>query len=204
MGRDLPREPWEARRKAGEPSVKIDGRCGVVLPDNVLFEAAGADIRKRLLDNYDFHTLLRLPTGIFYKQGVKANVLFFDRKPASEEPWTKELWIYDLRTNMRFTQKERPMKRSDLDDFIACYRADNRARRKEGDRLRRFGYDELIKRDRVNLDIFWLKDDSFEDPNLLPAPDEIAAEIVESLEAALERFRKVAASLQPLNGSVAG
>jgi type I restriction enzyme M protein len=183
--------------------LKIDGRCGVVLPDNVLFEGAGADIRKRLLDNYDFHTLLRLPTGIFYKQGVKANVLFFDRKRASEDPWTKELWIYDLRTNMRFTQKERPMRRADLDDFVACYRGDNRAKRKESDRFRKFSYDELIKRDKINLDIFWLKDDSLDDPDLLPAPDEIAAEIVESLEAALERFRKVAASLQPPTGSVA-
>jgi type I restriction enzyme M protein len=183
--------------------LKIDGRCGVVLPDNVLFEGAGADIRKRLLDNYDFHTLLRLPTGIFYKQGVKANVLFFDRKRASEDPWTKKLWIYDLRTNMRFTQKERPMKRGDLDDFVTCYCADNRGQRKPSDRFRRFSYDELIKRDKINLDIFWLKDDSLDDPDLLPAPDEIAAEIVESLEAALERFRKVAASLQPSTGPTA-
>ena len=100
--------------------LNINGRCGVVLPDNVLFEGAGADIRKRLLDNYDFHTLLRLPTGVFYKQGVKANVLFFGRKPASETPWTKDLWIYDFRTNQRFTLKERPMKRADLEaDFVA-------------------------------------------------------------------------------------
>ncbi|MBV8751778.1 MAG: N-6 DNA methylase [Hyphomicrobiales bacterium] len=182
--------------------LKIDGRCGVVLPDNVLFEGAGADIRKRLLDNYDFHTLLRLPTGIFYKQGVKANVLFFDRKPASEEPWTKELWIYDLRTNMGFTQKERPMKRPDLDDFVASYCAANRTKRKESDRFRRYTYDQLLKRDKFNLDIFWLKDDSLDDPDLLPAPDEIAAEIVESLETALEKFRKVAATLQPGSASL--
>jgi type I restriction enzyme M protein len=183
--------------------LKIDGRCGVVLPDNVLFEGAGADIRKRLLDNYDFHTLLRLPTGIFYKQGVKANVLFFDRKRASEDPWTKDVWIYDLRTNMRFTQKERPMKRADLGDFVACYRANNRAKRAPSDRFRKFTYDELIKRDKINLDIFWLKDDSLDDPDSLPAPDEIAAEIVESLEAALEKFRKVAGSLQSVNGTPA-
>ena len=101
----------------------------MVLPDNVLFEGAGAEIRKRLLDNYDFHTLLRLPAGIFYKQGVKANVLFFDRKPASETPWTKELWIYDLRTNKSFTLKERPLKRADLDEFVSCYAAANRQKR---------------------------------------------------------------------------
>ena len=172
------------------------GRCAVVLPDNVLFEGAGADIRKRLLDMYDFHTLLRLPTGIFYKQGVKANVLFFDRKPASEKPWTKTLWIYDWRTNQRFTLKERPMKPTDLDDFVACYKAADRRKRKEGERFRKFAYADLIKRDKINLDIFWLKDDTLDDPDLLPPPDEIAAEIVESLEAALDRFRKVAASLQ--------
>lgn len=173
------------------------GRAAVVLPDNVLFEGAGAEIRKRLLDKYDFHTLLRLPTGIFYKPGVKANVLFFDRKHASETAWTKDLWIYDLRTNKRFTLKERPMKRADLDDFIACYKAGNRHEREPSDRFRRFSYDELVKRDKVNLDIFWLKDDSLDDPDLLPPPDEIAAEIVESLEAALDRFRKVSASLAP-------
>jgi type I restriction enzyme M protein len=182
--------------------LKIDGRCAVVLPDNVLFEGAGADIRKRLLDMYDFHTLLRLPTGIFYKQGVKANVLFFDRKKWTEgEANTKDLWIYDWRTNQRFTLKERPMKRDDLNDFVACYSANNRRKRKETDRFRKFAYADLIKRDKINLDIFWVKDNSLDDPDLLPPPDEIAAEIVESLEAALERFRKVAASLQPKNGS---
>lgn len=174
-----------------------DGRAAVVLPDNVLFEGAGAEIRQRLLDKYDFHTLLRLPTGIFYKPGVKANVLFFDRKAASQTPWTRELWIYDLRTNQRFTQKERPMKRADLEDFVACYAAGKRHGRAPTERFRRFAYEDLIKRDKVNLDVFWLKDDSLDDPDLLPAPDEIAAEIVESLEVALDRFRKVAASLQP-------
>ncbi len=178
----------------------IDGRCAVVLPDNVLFEGSGSDIRKRLLDMYDFHTLLRLPTGIFYKQGVKANVLFFDRKRWTEgQANTKELWIYDFRTNQRFTLKERPMKRADLDDFVKCYCADNRSRRKETERFHKFAYAELINRDKINLDIFWLKDNSLDDPDLLPPPDEIAAEIVESLEAALESFKKVAAGLQQTN-----
>src|SRR6202011_3935389 len=117
------------------------------VPDNVLFEGAGAEIRKRLLDNYDFHTLLRLPTGIFYKQGVKANVLFFDKKRVSAEPNTKDLWIYDLRTNQRFTLKERPMTRADLDDFVACYKSRRRHERAEVDRLRRFAHADLIARD---------------------------------------------------------
>jgi type I restriction enzyme M protein len=173
-----------------------NGRAGVVLPDNVLFEGgAGETIRRRLLQNFDFHTLLRLPTGIFYKQGVKANVLFFDKKAVSEKANTKELWIYDLRTNQRFTLKERPMLRTDLDDFVICYSGSNRRKRKESERFKRLGYANLIARDKVNLDIFWLKDDALEDPDLLPPPDEVAAEIIVDLEAALERFKKVAASL---------
>jgi type I restriction enzyme M protein len=173
-----------------------NGRAGVVLPDNVLFEGgAGETIRRRLLKNFDFHTLLRLPTGIFYKQGVKANVMFFDKKPVSEKANTKELWIYDLRTNQRFTLKERPMVRADLDDFVACYASGERRKRKETERFRRFAYADLVARDKVNLDIFWLKDDTLDDPDLLPPPEEVAAEIVENLETALERFRRVANAL---------
>ena len=140
-------------------------------------------------------TLLRLPTGIFYKQGVKANVLFFDKKPVSEQANTKDLWIYDWRTNQRFTLKERPMVRADLNDFVACYASGDRRKRKETERFRRFRYADLVARDKVNLDIFWLKDDTLDDPDLLPPPDEVAAEIVENLETALERFRRVAAAL---------
>lgn len=173
-----------------------NGEAGVVLPDNVLFEGgAGETIRRRLLQNFDFHTLLRLPTGIFYKQGVKANVLFFDKKPPSEEASTKELWIYDLRTNKRFTLKERPMVRADLDDFVTNYKAGRRHERAESERFKRYPLDALLARDKVNLDIFWLKDDSLDDPALLPPPDEVAAEVVESLELALDKFRNVAKAL---------
>jgi type I restriction enzyme M protein len=147
------------------------------------------------LQNFDFHTLLRLPTGIFYKQGVKANVLFFDKKPVSEKANTSALWIYDLRTNRRFTLKERPMVRADLDDFVACYAAGPRAKRQESERFRRYAHSDLVARDKVNLDIFWLKDDALDDPDLLPPPEEVAAEIVENLETALERFRRVANAL---------
>jgi type I restriction enzyme M protein len=174
-----------------------DGRAAVVLPDNVLFEAgAGERIRRKLLDQFDLHTMLRLPTGIFYSQGVKANVLFFDRKPAGGGPWTKEVWIYDLRTNQRFTLKQNPLRREHLDDFVARYRSGARAERAETDRFRRFACGDLLKRDRLNLDIFWLKDDSLEDSASLPAPEVIAAEIVENLEAALTQFRQVAAALE--------
>ncbi|MHB8789970.1 MAG: type I restriction-modification system subunit M [Desulfobulbaceae bacterium] len=173
------------------------GRAGVVLPDNILFEAgnAGEGIRRRLLEKFNFHTLLRLPTGIFYKQGVKANVLFFDKKPAATEAWTRALWIYDLRTNMHFTLKKNPLSRLDLDDFVACYQADNPAVRKESERFKRFQYEELMNRDKINLDIFWLKDESLEDVENLPAPEVIAAEIIDNLEAALEQFRSVAGEL---------
>ena len=148
------------------------------------------------------HTLLRLPTGIFYAQGVKANVLFFDRKPASEKPWTEKLWIYDLRTNKNFTLKQNPLTRADLDEFVACFNPENRHRRNptwseanaEG-RWQAYTYDKLIARDKVNLDIFWLRDESLEDSASLPDPDVLAAEIVEDLQAALEQFGEIAEEL---------
>lgn len=175
--------------------MEVNGRAGVVLPDNVLFEAgrAGEGIRKRLLEGFNFHTLLRLPTGIWYSPGVKANVLFFDKKAASREAQTKELWVYDYRTNVHKTLKTKKLVSSDLDDFVACFRA---KKRKETNRFRRFAYDDLVARDKLNLDIFWLKDDSLEDIDNLPEPDVIAGEIVENLEAALEQFRSVAAELR--------
>jgi type I restriction enzyme M protein len=177
--------------------LKQHGRAAVVLPDNVLFEGgAGETIRRELLKQADVHTLLRLPTGIFYAQGVKANVLFFDRKPAQEKPWTDKLWIYDLRTNKHFTLKENTLKRTDLDDFVACYNPKNRHERKQSERFKAFTYDELIKRDKLNLDIFWLKDEALEDSANLPAPDIIAREIVDDLEAALEQFREITEDLE--------
>jgi type I restriction enzyme M protein len=213
--------------------LKQHGRAAVVLPDNVLFEGgAGETVRRELLKQADVHTLLRLPTGIFYAQGVKANVLFFDRKPAQEKPWTTKLWIYDLRTNQHFTLKENTLKRSDLDDFVACYfgqsgsgvpppneekkqRRDasatlnqerkqsrdgsatlNRHDRKESERFKSFTYEELTKRDKVNLDIFWLKDEALEDSANLPAPEIIAADITADLETALEQFATIAEDLK--------
>jgi type I restriction enzyme M protein len=178
--------------------LKIDGRAAIVVPDNVLFEGgAGETIRRRLLKECDVHTLLRLPTGIFYAQGVKANVLFFDRKIASEKPWTKKLWVYDFRTNEHFTLKTNPLRREDLNDFVACYKADNRHKRQNSERYRPFTYDELTKRDKASLDIFWLKDDSLEDAANLPTPDVIAVEIMEDLQAALDEFALIAADLRP-------
>ena len=173
--------------------LKSYGRAAVVVPDNVLFEGgAGERIREHLLKECRVHTLLRLPTGIFYAQGVKANVIFFDRMPPAAEPWTEELWIYDFRTNQNFTLRTNPLKREHLQDFVRCYDADNkRSRRQESERFRRFSYAELVKRDKLNLDIFWLRDQSLEDAESLPAPHILAKGIVEDPEAALEQFRAI-------------
>jgi type I restriction enzyme M protein len=176
---------------------KMNGKVGIVVPDNVLFEGgAGETVRRKLLAECDVHTLLRLPTGVFYAQGVKANVLFFDRRPASEKPWTTKLWIYDLRTNMHFTLKTNPLKYEDLKDFIKCFNPENRRERKETERFKAFTYDELMQRDKVSLDIFWLKDESLEDSENLPSPDIIASEIVENLESALEQFNGIYEDLE--------
>ncbi|MFX0196089.1 MAG: N-6 DNA methylase [Candidatus Hodarchaeota archaeon] len=183
--------------------LKINGRAAIVVPDNVLFEGgAGETVRRKLLHECDVHTLLRLPTGLFYAQGVKANVLFFDRKPASETPWTKKLWIYDLRTNMHFTLKTNPLRREDLNEFVTCYNPQNRHKRnptwsekKPEGRWRAYDYEELGNRDKASLDIFWLKDESLEESENLPEPSILAQEIVDDLEAALEQFREIAEDL---------
>jgi len=183
---------------------KINGRVGIVVPDNVLFEGgAGEVVRRRLLDECDLHTILRLPTGIFYAQGVKANVLFFDRKPASEKPWTKEVWIYDLRTNMNFTLKTNPLRYEHLEEFVKCYNPENRFDRRPtwsednpDGRWRCFTYDEIMQRDRINLDIFWIKDKSLEDAENLPEPDSLAMEILENIDYARSQFEEILKDLR--------
>ena len=183
--------------------LKITGKAAVVVPDNVLFEGgAGEVVRQKILANTDLHTILRLPTGIFYKQGVKANVIFFDNKPANKEPWTKEVWIYDFRTNIHFTLRKNPMQFDDLKDFIKCYNPENRFERKETwsetnpeGRFRKFTYSEIIERDKTSLDIFWLKDKSLTDLDNLPEPDDLANDIIENIESALESFKEINISL---------
>jgi type I restriction enzyme M protein len=184
--------------------LKSTGQAAVVVPDNVLFEGgAGETVRKQLLSTTDLHTILRLPTGVFYKQGVKANVIFFDNKPAAKDPWTKAIWFYDSRTNIHFTLKKNPLKPADLQDFITCYHPQNRHQRSETyseqnpeGRWRKFTYDEIIARDKTSLDIFWLKDKSLTDLDNLPDPDVLALEIMENLEAGLESFRTIVDSLE--------
>lgn len=176
--------------------LKINGKCAIVVPDNVLFEGgAGETVRRKLLHECDLHTILRLPTGLFYAQGVKANVLFFDKKSASEKPWTQKLWIYDFRTNKHFTLKTGQLKFEDLQDFIKCYNPKNRHEREETERFKCFTCEEIVQRDKVSLDIFWIKDDSIEDSANLPDPDKLAEDIVENLEDALEQFRNITKEL---------
>ena len=175
----------------------INGRAAVVLPDNVLFEGGvGETVRRRLLSEFEVHTLLRLPTGIFYKPGVKANVLFFDKKPASEKPWTTKLWVYDLRTNKHFTLKESPMTSSDLRDFVTSFKSGKFQDRVESERFKSFTYEELIARDKASLDFTWLKDNSLEDSANLPIPEVIAQEIIDNLESAILNFNEILEALE--------
>lgn len=184
--------------------LKINGEAAVVLPDNVLFEGgAGEEVRKQLMKTAELHTILRLPTGIFYAQGVKANVLFFNNKPASKDPWTKEVWFYDYRTNVHHTPKKSPMRQEHLNEFIELYNGKNINKRietwseeNEEGRWRKYTYDEIIARDKTSLDIFWLKDKSLTDLDNLPDPDILANEIIENIESGLESFRSIITILE--------
>jgi type I restriction enzyme M protein len=170
------------------------------VPDNILFEeGAGETVRRRLLRQCEVHTFLRLPTGIWYSPGVKADVLFFDKMPGREEPWTRELWVYDLRTNQHFTLKKSPLRRHHLDEFVRLYNPENRHERQptyseetpEG-RWRRYSYEEIMRREGANLDLSWIRDKSLEDSADLEDPDMIAEEIADDLQAALEQFATIA------------
>lgn len=180
--------------------LETNGTAGVVLPDNVLFEwGSGEVIRKKLLHNTNLHTIVRLPTGIFYANWVKANILFFQKKKASEQAQTKEVWFYDLRTNNHFSLKQNILDSHHLEEFKNCYNIWNIYDRKETYdaennpewRWRKFSYDEIIKRDKTNLDIFWIKDKALEESENLPSPEIIAAEIVSDLENALDMFSEI-------------
>lgn len=181
----------------------MHGRAAIVVPDNVLFEGgAGETIRKKLLHECDVHTLLRLPTGIFYAQGVKANVLFFERKPGSDKPWTQSVWVYDLRTNKHFTLKQNRLTRADLDEFVACYCAGHRQDRQPtwsddtpDGRWRSFSLADILARDKVSMDLFWLRDESLEDSASLPDPHLLAQEIADDLRSALEQIEDVLGDL---------
>lgn len=177
--------------------LKTPGFGAVVLPDNVLFEDDGKLVRQRLLNEFNLHTILRLPTGIFYKPGVKANVLFFEKHPPLKDGHrTKDVWIYDLRTNSHFTLVENPMTDEHLADFVKCYHAEDRSKRKETERFKKFTYDELIKRDKTNLDITWLKDESLQELENLPEPEVLLKDIIGNLQSSLDAFKELQSKLK--------
>ncbi|WP_293302488.1 class I SAM-dependent DNA methyltransferase [Pedobacter sp. UBA4863] len=180
-----------------------DGRAAIVLPDNILFEGgAGEIIRKKLLEETNLHTILRLPTGIFYANGVKSNVLFLEKKKGSKKPLTKEVWVYDYRTNIHHTLKKQVLKYEHLLPFVECYLSKDRNKTNEtwskdnpNGRLRKYSYNEIILRDKTNFDVFWLKDDSYIDMDSLPEPEILAQEIIDGLDSAVNSFREVVRSL---------
>jgi len=186
--------------------LKVTGQAAVVLPDNVLFEGgAGEEVRKQLMKTTDLHTILRLPTGIFYAHGVKANILFFENRPASKEAQTKEIWFYDYRTNVHHTLKKKPMTSADLEEFVKCYNPENRYKRTEtwseenpDGRWRKYTYEEVLARDKTNLDIFWLRDKSLTDLDNLPDPDVLASEIIDNIESGLNSFKEI---METINGN---
>ncbi len=166
------------------------GRAAVVVPDNVLFESgAGERIRRALYQRCRVHTLLRLPTGIWYSPGVKANVLFFEKKPLTKSPATKEVWIYDLRTNRTFSLRQNPISTEDLADFVQSYCPDDLTRRKETTHFRRFQYSEIMARDKASLDIQWKQ----EKPNASQeaTPQALMNDILEDLAEAMRQFASV-------------
>jgi type I restriction enzyme M protein len=176
--------------------LKINGVAAVVVPDNVLYDpGVGEKIRRRLLQDCDMHTLLRLPNGIFYANTVLANVLFFERKAASlDAPSTRELWVYDFRTNQHFTLKTQPLTRGHLDDFVEQYRADGRYKREESENFRRWRYEELDAQPDFNLDVWaYVEDKSLEEAAQIPPPEVLAEEIITTVSAALNEFAAVAA-----------
>jgi type I restriction enzyme M protein len=175
--------------------LKENGRAAVVVPDNVLFESgAGEKIRRALLHQCEVHTLLRLPTGIWYSPGVKANVLFFDKKPLAKTPATNDLWVYDLRSERSFSLRQNPIGTADLTDFIHCYHADDRTGRKETAQFRRFTYAEIIARDKANLDFQWQQEAT--NTTQGETPQALMKEILKDLEEAMREFAAAESEIQ--------
>lgn len=179
--------------------LKNGGRAAVVLPDNVLFEGgAGEVIRKKLLTEFNLHTILRLPTGIFYAQGVKANVLFFSKGTP-----TKDIWFYDYRTGVKHTLATNPMQRHHLDDFVECYKSENILARQEtydaesnpNGRWRKYNVDDIFKRDKTSLDITWIKQN--DDDN-----DYTLAELMALIQEKSDNISKAVAELQKLMANI--
>lgn len=183
--------------------LKTGGTAAVVVPDNVLFESgAGETVRKRLLETTNLHTILRLPTGIFYANGVKANVIFFENRPASPERQTKEVWVYDYRTGVHHTLKQKPMREEDLSEFVDCYcpgelhkRTETYSENNPDGRWRRFTVDEILARDKTSLDITWIK--TGEDISEVPL-----AELLSDIREKSDNIARAVAKLEELLGGI--
>jgi type I restriction enzyme M protein len=170
-----------------------DGRAAIVVPDNVLFEGgAGEKIRRALLQHCDVHTLLRLPIGIWYSAGVKANVLFFDKATRGRTKSAKDLWVYDLRSEKNYSLRQNPIKTEDLAEFISCFRSDDRRKRKETPRFRRFKYSNIIESEKASLDIQWQQDAG---SGVSATPQVLMQEIMKDLEEAMREFAAAEAEL---------
>lgn len=183
--------------------LSLNGRAAVVLPDNVLFEGgAGETIRRKMLEDLSLHTILRLPTGVFYAPGVNANVLFFEKRKKTGRQAIKDVWFYDYRTNVHHTPKMNPLKFESLKDFVTCYNPVNISKRKEtwskrktDGRWRKYPYAELLGREKVNMDIFWINDKNFVDVDNLPEPDILIEEIVSNIESTLQNLKAIRESI---------
>ena len=167
--------------------LRTNGRAAVVVPDNVLFEGgAGERIRQALLQRCNVHTLLRLPTGIWYSPGVKANVMFFDKEAERKAPATKEIWVYDLRSGRNFSLRNNPIVEGDLEDFVHCYCADDLGRRKETNCFRRFTYSKIMARNKTSLDLTWRQKRRATPQDA--TPQSLLQEILRDLEEAMSEF----------------
>ena len=174
--------------------LKTSGRAAVVLPDNVLFEGgAGETIRKKLLTDFNLYTILRLPTGIFYAQGVKANVLFFTKG----QP-TKEIWFYDYRTDIKHTLATNKLERHHLDDFVSC---DNKrvetfnAENNPQGRWRKYPVEDILTRDKTSLDITWIKQGG-------EADDRSLAELMTDIKDKSQKISAAVAELEKLLANI--
>jgi type I restriction enzyme M protein len=178
--------------------LRIDGKAAIIVPDSVLFGKLGEKVRENLLMHCNFHTLLRLPTGILHKPKSLASVLFFDRKKGriDGKPWTEKIWVYDLRAENHFTPKKNPIQESDFDDFIKCYNAKNIQNRKKSERFKSFAYETIKQRENFDMNFdTWIEDAETKKLKKLPPPKILADEILVNLESTITSMKKLVCDL---------
>jgi len=186
--------------------LKRTGSAAVIVPDGILFEGGAAEVvRVQLLKTTNLHTILRLPTGIFSAESVKTHVLFFDNKPQAKTPWTQSIWFYDYRTNIQHSFRKNPLQSDCLAEFVSCYHAKNRSQCKAAwgvqnptGRWKKIDYTEIMARDKCNLDVIWLKDNTRIDPDTLPHPTKIVGDVVDELTLTLKKFSIIQKTLMQI------